>query len=111
MFDVYDSRINNLLLIVDMLSKGTSKRTRKQNWSPESRERSNEIGRLWYQQNKDAINEHRRATYHTRTSESTLENGFIIPRKYSTMDDIMERTFPIASSLSQYAPRQHNIVV
>ena len=56
MFHVYDSIVNILLFIVDMSSEGTSKRTRKRNLSPKSRERSNESHHLRYQQNNDAIN-------------------------------------------------------
>ena len=52
-----------------------------------------------------------RATYHRRTSEATLENDFITPRKYCTMYDIMESTSFVDSSLSEYAHRQHNVVV
>lgn len=40
-----------------------------------------------------------RATYDRKTSETTLENDAIIPRKYHTMDNIMERTFHVDSSL------------
>ena len=100
-----------MLFTVDMSYEGTSKRTRKWNLSPESHDRSNESRCLPYQQNKDTINEHRRATYHRRTTESTLQNNFMIPHKYRTMDDIMERTFPIDSSLSESTPPQHNFVV
>ena len=99
-----------LLFIVDMSSEGTSKRTRKRNQSPASRDKSNESRRLWYQQNKGTINEHRRARSHRRTTETTLKNDFMVPNRYRTMDDIMERTFPLSSSLPEYAPRQHNFV-
>ena len=111
MFHFYDSIINILLFIVDMSSEGTSKQIRKINLSPQSRERSNESRRLQYQQNKDAINESRRATYNRKTSEATLQKNSIVPRKYHTMDDIMERTFTVDSSLSGYAPPHHNLVV
>ena len=94
-----------------MSSEGTSMRARKRTLSSQSHERSNESCRLRYQKNKDPINKHRRDTYNRRTSEATLENYFIIPHKYHTMDDIMERKFPVDSSLSKYAPRQHNFVV
>jgi len=66
---------------------------------------------LWYRQNKDAINEHRRAAYKIKTSEGTLQNDSIVPCKYRSMNDIMERTFPVVSSLSGYAPPQHSLVV
>ena len=94
-----------------MSSEGKSRRTRKWNLSRASRDGSNERHNLWYQQNKVPINEHRRATYCRRTSEATIQNDFIIPRKYRTMDDIMERTFHVNSSLLGYAPPQHNLVV
>ena len=55
-----------------MSSEGTSKRTRKRNSSPASRDKSNESRRLRYQQNKDTINEHRRAKYRRRTTETNL---------------------------------------
>ena len=99
-----------LLFVVDMSSEGIRKCTRKRNQSPASRDKSNESRRIRYQKNKDTVNEHRRARYHRRTSETTLKNYFMIPRKYRTMDDIMERTFPPDSSLPEYAPRQHNVV-
>jgi len=111
MFHVYDSIMNILLFIVDMSSEGIGMCTRKRTLSSQSRERSNESRRLWYQQNKDAINECRRATYNRKTSEATHQNDSIFPCKYHTMDDIMERTFPVDSSLSGYAPPQHNLVV
>ena len=69
----------------------------KRNQSLASHDKSNESCRLPYQQNKDIVNEHRRATYHIKMSEKTLQNDFMIPRKYHTMDDIMERTFPLDS--------------
>ena len=94
-----------------MSSEGISVRSRKRTLSSQSRERSNESHHLWYQQNKDVMNEHRRAAYKTKMSEATLQNHFIIPRKYCTMDDIMERTFHVHSSLSGYAPPQHNLGV
>ena len=94
-----------------MSSEGTIKHTRKKNQSPTSRDKSNESRRFRYQKNKDTINEHRRATYHRRTSETTLQNYFMIPRKYRTMDDIMEITFPLDSSLTKYVDHQHNFVV
>ena len=100
MFHVYDSIMNILLFIVDMSSQGTSMRTRKRTLSSQSHDTSNESRHLRYQQNKDAINEHKRATYNIKMSEVTLDNDFIIPRKYRTMDDIMERTFHVDSSLS-----------
>ena len=106
MFHVYGSIINMLLFIVDMSSEGTSKRTRKRNQSPTSREKSNESHCLWYQKNKITINEHRRDTYHRRKSETTLKNDFMIPHKYRIMDDIMERTFPLDSSLPKPPPYQ-----
>jgi len=56
-------------------------------------------------------NEHRRATYHRRTSERTLQNIFPMSRKYHSMDDIMERTFTIDSSFSKCVPHQHNFPV
>ena len=34
----------------------------------------------------------------------------MVPPRYRTMDDIMERTFPLGSSLPEYAPHQHNFV-
>ena len=74
MFHVYGSIINMLLFVVDMSSEGTSKRTRKRNLSPASRDRSNESRRLRYQKNKDTINEHRRAIYHRITTRTTLQN-------------------------------------
>lgn len=110
MFHVYGSIINMLLFIVNMSSEGTSKCARKRNQSPASHDKSNESHHLRYQQNKETINEHRRATYHRRTSEKYLQNYFIIPHKYRTMDDIMERTFPLDSSLPEYAPHQHSFV-
>ena len=99
-----------LLFVVDMSSEGTSKHTRKMNKSPASRDKSNESRRLRYQQNKDTINEHRRAKYHRRMTETTLQKDFMVPPRYRTMDDIMERTFPLGSSLPEYAPHQHNFV-
>ena len=110
MFHVFSSITNMLFFVVDMSSEGTSKRTRKRNKSPASRDKSNESRRLRYQQNKDTINEHRRAKYRRRTTETTLKNYFMVPPRYRTMDDIMERTFPLGSSLPEYAPRQHNFV-
>jgi len=48
---------------------------------------------IMYQQNKDAMNEHRIAAYKRKMSEGTLQNDSIVPCKYCNMDDIMERTF------------------
>jgi len=78
-----------------MSSEGTSVRTRKRTLSSQSHERSNESRHLRYQQNKDAINERRRATYNRKTSETTPQNDSIVLCKYHTMGDIMEITFPI----------------
>ena len=93
-----------------MSSEGTSKRTRKRNKSPALRDKSNESRRLRYEQNKDTINEHSRAKYRRKMTETTLQKDFMVPPRYRTMDDIMERAFPLGSSLPEYAPRQHNFV-
>ena len=109
-FHDYGSIINMLLFLVDMSSKGTSKHTRKHNMSRASRDRSNESHHLRHQQNKDIINEHWRDTYHTRMSETTLQNYFMISCKYHTMDDIMERIFPLDSSFPESPHCPHNFV-
>ena len=66
--------------------------------SPASRERTNELCRLWYQQNKDAINEHRRSVYHRRKTGFHIVDEFPHSRKYGSLADIMQRTFPITVS-------------
>ena len=46
-------------VVVEMSTEGTSNHSTKCNRSPTSCERANERQRLWYQRNKDAINERR----------------------------------------------------
>ena len=72
-----------------MSTEGTSKRIMKQNHSMTTCERRNEILRLWYQQNKDAINERRRALYRTRTTRNNIENDFLDSLKYRSLAAIM----------------------
>jgi hypothetical protein len=82
-------------VVVEMSTEGTSKCSTKHNRSLTSRERDNELCRLRYQQNKDAINERRRLLYRRRVRENTTETDFPISRKYHSLADIMQRTFPI----------------
>lgn len=65
-------------------------------------ERTNELCHLWYQWNKDAINECRRSEYHRRTTGIHIANEFPHNRKYQSLVDIMQRTFPIIISFSKY---------
>jgi len=78
-----------------MSTQGTSNRSTKRIRSPASRERANALRRLRYQENKDAINERRRLLYRRRVRENTTETDFSISRKYRSLADIMQRTFPI----------------
>ena len=90
-----------------MSTKGTSKNSTKHNRSPTSRERENERQRLWYQRNKDAINEHRRLLYHRRNRESTIEIDFSISHKYHNLVDIMQRKFPMNVSFPESFHNPH----
>jgi hypothetical protein len=102
-----------------MSTEGTSKRSTKRTRSPTTCERRNEIRRLRYQQNKDAINERRRALYRTRTTRNNIENGFLDSRKYRSLAAIMRTTIPVDVSFPQnfhtldisYVPQSHNNVV
>ena len=102
-----------------MSTEGTSKRSMKRTHSPKTCERRNEIRRLRYQQNKDAINERRRALYRTRTTRNNIENGFLDSRKYRSLAAIMRTTIHVDVSFPQnfhtldisYVPQSHNNVV
>ena len=72
-----------------MSIEGTSKRITKRTRSLTTCERRNEIRRLQYQQNKDAINERRRALYHTRTTQNNIQNDYLNSRKYRSLAAIM----------------------
>jgi hypothetical protein len=84
-----------------MSTENTSKCSTKRNRSLTSRDRANELRRLWYQQNKDAINERRRILYRRRTRDSSTGIDFPIIHKYHSLADIMQRTFPINVSFPE----------
>jgi hypothetical protein len=94
-------------VVVEMSTEGTSKRSTKHNRSPTSRERANERQRLWYQRNKDAINQRRRLLYHRRTRESNTDIDFPHSRKYRSLADIMQRTFPMNVSFPESFHNPH----
>ena len=77
-------------VVVEMSTEGTSNHSTKHNRSPTSRRRATERQRLWYQWNKDAINERRSILYHRRTRESTIEIDFPISRKYRSLADTLQ---------------------
>jgi hypothetical protein len=83
-----------------MSTENTSKCSTKRNRSPTSRDRANELCRLRYQQNKNAINECRRLVYRS-TRDSSPVIDFPISRKYRSLVDIMQRTFPINVSFPE----------
>jgi hypothetical protein len=68
-----------------MSTQGTCKHITKQTHSPTTCERRNELCLLWYQQNKDEINERRIALYRTRTTQNNIENDFLDSRKYRSL--------------------------
>ena len=87
-----------------MSTECTSNRRKKRQLSPTSRDRSNELRRLWYQRNKDSINDHRRFVYHSRKTRIHISNELPHSRKYQSLADIMQRTFPITVSFPKYFP-------
>jgi hypothetical protein len=82
-------------VVVEMSTEGIGKHSTKHNKSQTSCERANEHQHLWYQRNKDAINQRRRLLYHRRTRESATDIDFPNSRKYRSLAHIMEITFPM----------------
>ena len=102
-----------------MSTKGTSKRITKRTRFPKTCERINEIRCLQYQQNKDAINERRKALYHTRTTRNNIDIDFLDSPKYRSLVSIMRTTIHVDVSFPQYfhtldisyVPQSYNNVV
>ena len=90
-----------------MSTKCTSNHRKRCQLSPTSRERTNEVRRLWYKRNKDAINDHRRFVYHSRKTGIHISNELPHSHKYRSLADIMQRTFPITVSFPEYFPNQN----
>ena len=81
---------------------------KKRKLSPALHERTNDLRPLRYQQNKDAINEHRRFVYHRRKTRFHIAYEFPHSHKYGSLANIMQRTFPITVSFLEYFPN-HNV--
>ena len=94
------------LCFLEMSIECTSNRRKKHQLSPTSCERTNEVRRLWYQRNKDAINYRRRSVYHSKKNGIHIADELPHSRKYRSLADIMQRTFPIVVSFLEYFPSQ-----
>ena len=90
-----------------MSTECTSNRRKKRRLSLASRERANEVRRLWHQRNKDAINDRRRSVYHSKKTGIHIADELPHSHKYRSSVDIMQKTFPITVSFPEYFPNQN----